>query len=78
MKGVLIVNLEPSYIGFKPTDAPSRLRNCNHDEIRELLIDLGVMQPSSAWPVRELFLRLPGEYSMSTLLKYDLANDLAA
>lgn len=78
LKGVLIVNLNPPYIGFKPVDSPSIVRNCTTAEIKELLVDLKIMESDSPWPLKEFILRLPGEYSRSMLTKYDLTYDCAA
>ncbi len=78
LKGVLIINLEPSYIGFKHAEGPSNFRDCSYDEIKELLIELGVLETHNSWPLREFILRVPGEYSLSTLRRFGLACDRAA
>lgn len=78
LHGVLIVNLEPSYIGFKQSDSPCLWRSCTQDEIKDLLIELGLVEVESRWPLQEFILRLPGEFSQSTLKRHFLISESAA
>lgn len=78
LKGVLIINLEPSYIGFMHSEGPSQFRDCSYDEIKELLVELGGLNTHNSWPLQEFILRLPGEYSHATLRRFGLAQDFAA
>ncbi len=77
LHGVLIVNLEPSYIGFKQSDSPCLWRSCSQDEIKELLIELG-LEVENRWPLQEFIMRLPGEFSLSTLKRHFLMPESAA
>lgn len=78
MHGVLIINLEPSYIGFRIHDSSSCWRDCTPDEIRSLLVDLEILDTSSHWPLKELIMRLPGSYSKDILTKYGLIDRMPA
>lgn len=75
IQGVLVVNLEPAYIGFshnsddqkRSSSAEYTWRDCSVEEIRELLIELGVIAPNQSWSPGECIMRLPMELSVATL-----------
>ncbi len=77
LDGYLIVNLEPAYIGFSPIidsreNSWSGRRYCTVEEIRTLLLDLGVIEPDQSWPPRELMLRLKVRIPRTVLEKLEL------
>lgn len=81
LKGLLVVNLDPPYIGFLPearAEASSSSQSdvwcyCTHEQIRDLLLDLHVMSVHDRWPLRECILRLPITWSRANLAKHGLA-----
>lgn len=77
IQGVLIVNFEPAYIGFTPSNAEGgatklRRRYCSLEEIRSLLIEMDVIHESQSWPPSDLILRLPVKMPRELLRKFAL------
>ena len=75
--GYLIVNLEPAYIGFSLARDNGEVswhgrRYCTVEEIRTLLLELGVIEPDQHWPPQELMLRLSVRISRQVLEKMEL------
>ncbi|HEY9758753.1 MAG TPA: hypothetical protein V6C97_26535 [Oculatellaceae cyanobacterium] len=73
--GILIINLDPPYMGFAPCEQAvpgESWCHCNHEQIRNLLLDLNIITINDPWPVRECFLRMPITLPKSTLLKHGL------
>jgi hypothetical protein len=82
IEGILLVNLDPPYIGFSEASqgsqkADSRVdvwRHCSVAEIKELLIDLEAILPDQPWPPRECVLRLQVSWSKEELTRLCLLN----
>lgn len=81
IEGILLINLEPSYMGFFPkpgnaltccTDTDSWCY-CTQDQIKALLLDLEILLPHQNWPPREYILRLPVTLPRTKLAKHGLA-----
>lgn len=75
--GILIINLEPTYIGFsrKPTGVAARhsLRYCSKNEIKQLLMKLEVLpEEESHWEPEECFAVLPCNLSEERLTEMGL------
>lgn len=82
IEGILVINLDPPYMGFFEKDdaklagdLPSRMlwRDCSLYELRDLLIDLEAITAPQAWPPRECILRLPVLLPRAKLVKHGLA-----
>jgi len=82
IEGMLVINLEPPYIGFSESSdaaagsgSPSyEWRHCSQDDIRDLLIELGVISTTQSWPPRECLLRLTLPVPKKALKRLGLAN----
>lgn len=80
ISGTLIINLEPAYLTFIPGAAArdenmgNMQRDCTAQEIRELLLDLSVLEMNSCWPPKELQAILPGVYSCELLIRHGLGS----
>jgi hypothetical protein len=79
IEGMLIINLDPPYMGFTPTSGRQAIpvdaepwRHCTHEQIRNLLLDLDVITVSDPWPLRDCILRLPIVLSKTKLVKHGL------
>ncbi len=85
IEGTLVINLEPPYMGFlpkpcgQPINAVGDLKNytwhyCTQTQIKDLLVELGVISTGQLWPPRECILRLPVVLPMKSLTKHGLLN----
>lgn len=85
VEGILVVNLDPPYIGFVQKQDKSQgkrlagaLKNCTANEIRQTLLELGAITPQQQWPPRECTIRVPGSYSLAVLAKLGLETPINA
>lgn len=74
IEGMLIVNLDPPYIGFtqsKPVELSERPFKmsvpCSADDIRRLLLNLDVIDQFQNWPPRECVLLLQSSLPVAAL-----------
>jgi hypothetical protein len=80
IEGILLVNLDPPYIGFSQASQDAQpsatridvWRDCSVDEIRLLLIDLNAFSPDQSWPPQECVLRLPINWTKAELTRLNL------
>jgi hypothetical protein len=81
VEGILLVNLDPPYVGFvvQQTKAPGEnkrlrgaLKNCSLIELRAMLLELGAITPQQQWPPGDTSLQVPGSYSAATLERMGL------
>jgi hypothetical protein len=76
VEGILVVNLDPPYVGFVQKNDKSKMRgklkNCTVPELRQMLLDLGAISPQQQWPPKDCTIRLPGKYSSAALEKLGL------
>ena len=81
VEGILVVNLDPPYVGFvqKESKTPGdnkrlkgSLKTCTVPELRQMLLDLGAITPQQPWPPRDCTISLPGSYSAAVLAKVGL------
>lgn len=80
IEGTLVINLDPPYIGFFPNRQSQPMlcpeadswSYCTQQQIKELLIDLDVIQANQHWPPRECILRLPIALPKVKLAKHGL------
>lgn len=77
VEGILVVNLDPPYLGFEDASdtkhARGALKNCSSlTELRQMLIELGVISAQQPWPPRDCAIRVSGSFSQTTLNKLGL------
>jgi len=79
VEGILVVNLDPPYVGFvqkqdKQGDKKMRgaLKNCSLQELRQTLLELGAITPQQQWPPRDCTIRFPGVFSSEALHRVGL------
>jgi len=78
IEAVLIINLEPPFMGCSPgkDEHPKTMQwhNCTQEEIRSLLVELKVISLEQKWPPRDCVIRLRGTYPTSVLAKFGLVD----
>jgi hypothetical protein len=77
IEGTLVVNLDPPYMGFLlNTDACENCTwcYCTLEQMRDFLVELGLIHKAQQWPPREYILRLPARLPINSLAKHGLLN----
>jgi hypothetical protein len=84
IEGTLVVNLDPPYMDFLPNTSTETKDNsacenctwhyCTIEQIREFLVELGLIYKAQQWPPREYILRLPVRLPIRSLAKLGLLN----
>lgn len=71
MQGMLELNLDPAYMSFVSERQLRRFKYCHIDEIRNLLVDLGILDTFQSLP-QECIVHLKGSFPVDVLQKYGL------
>lgn len=84
IEGTLVVNLDPPYMGFLPKTSVDTINTaacanctwcyCTLEQMRDFLVELGLIHPAQQWPSREYILRLPSRLPIRSLAKHGLLN----
>lgn len=82
VEGMLIINLDPPYVGFtsdvkySPLQKESCWHNSTEHEIKELLHELGVLQDGRTWPPEEYVARVPVRLSGAELERLGIRHQM--
>ncbi len=68
--GMLLVNLDPPYVGFVAGDK-SKWRHLSREELNRFLVEIEAAEPGHRLP-QDYQVRLPGSYSVAKLTKFGL------
>lgn len=81
--GILVVNLDPPYVGFVQNEKPGdnrrkfgTMKDCTLSELRATLIELGAITSQQQWPPKDCAIRVPGTFSDAALIKAGLGASL--
>ena len=80
--GVLVINLDPAYVGFSQYCDYSRgsnplsysWQNCSVEDIRCLLLELDMLAPHQSWPPQDCILRLEVSVPRAALARFNLVS----
>ncbi|MBX9666269.1 MAG: hypothetical protein K2X93_01570 [Candidatus Obscuribacterales bacterium] len=67
---MLLVNLDPSYVGFV-AENQSKWRHLSKEELTRFLVEMEAAKPGHRLP-QDYQVRLPGSYSVAKLTKFGL------
>lgn len=76
VKGILTINLDPSYIAFTETVSDTEVRStlqtlrfCSLNDIESILIELEIIPSGNRWQPKDCYLRIPIELAHSHLAR---------
>ncbi|HEY9772645.1 MAG TPA: hypothetical protein V6C81_02425 [Planktothrix sp.] len=72
IKGTLVVNLNPPYIGFTSQQDGEQWKHCTVNDVKSLLVELDAIFPQVQWPPRDCMIRVQGDFPSQKLAKFGL------